>query len=104
MQTRSIRGSGEPERGKGGKHLVLPPEYKGEVPAGYYSARSNTNLVINAICALPAGSDMKGALDSLRRIRVYPLAQSASPPAYTFVDKTDQAIDASPLRWEDNIQ
>jgi hypothetical protein len=93
-----------PDAGKGGKHLLLPPEYKGEVPAGYYLARSNTNLVINAIRALPTGGDMKGALDSLRRIRVYPLAQSANPPAYTFVDKTDQAIDASPLRWEDNIQ
>jgi hypothetical protein len=86
------------------KHLVLPPEYKGEAPAGYYPARSNTNLVVNAIRAMPTGGDMKGALDSLRRIRVYPLAQSANPPAYTFVDKTDQAIDASPLRLEDNIQ
>jgi hypothetical protein len=93
-----------PDAGKGGKHLVLPPEYKGEVPAGYYSARSNTNLVINAIRALPTGGDMKGALDALRRIRVYPLTQSANPPAYTFVDKTDQMTDLSPLRWEDNIQ
>ena len=24
-----------PDAGKGGKHLILPPGYKGEVPAGY---------------------------------------------------------------------
>ena len=93
-----------PDAGKGGKHLVLPPGYKGEVPAGYYPARSNTNFVWLPIRALPTGGDMKGALDALRRVRVYPLAQSANPPAFTFVDKTDQATDTSSLRWEDNIQ
>ncbi len=24
-----------PNKGKGGKHLILPPDYKGEVPSGY---------------------------------------------------------------------
>ncbi len=24
-----------PDKGKGGKHLILPPDYKGEVPSGY---------------------------------------------------------------------
>jgi hypothetical protein len=93
-----------PDAGKGGKHLVLPTEHRGEIPAGYYTARSETNFIILATRALPTGGDMKGALDALRRIKVYPLAQETNPPAYTFVDKTDQAIDASPLRWEDNLQ
>ena len=31
-----------PDAGKGGKHLLLPPEYKGEVPAGYHVGRSAT--------------------------------------------------------------
>jgi hypothetical protein len=25
-----------PDRGKGGKYLVLPPGYEGDVPDGYY--------------------------------------------------------------------
>ena len=37
-----------PDAGKGGKHLILPPDYQGEVPAGYYTARANTHLVLLA--------------------------------------------------------
>jgi hypothetical protein len=37
-------------------------------------------------------------------VKVYPLAQAANPPSITFVDKTDQSFDLSPLKWEDNIQ
>ena len=28
--------------GKGGKYLVLPPDYKGDVPSGYIAVRSKT--------------------------------------------------------------
>ena len=93
-----------PDAGNGGKHLILPPGYKGEVPAGYYTAHSNTHLVFLAARALPAGGDMKGALDAQRRVKIYPLAQAANPPSFTFVDRTDQKIDVTLLRWEDNMQ
>src|SRR5262252_1415707 len=36
-----------PDGGKGGKHLLLPPGYKGKVPAsGYHVWHSTTNLLI----------------------------------------------------------
>jgi hypothetical protein len=31
-----------PDKGQGGKHLVLPPDYKGDVPESYYVGRSKT--------------------------------------------------------------
>ena len=93
-----------PDAGKGGKHLVLPPDYKGEVPAGYYTARSNTNLVYLAARALPAGGDMKGALDAQRRVKISPLSQAASPAGFTFLDMTEKGINVMLLRWEDNLQ
>jgi hypothetical protein len=31
-----------PDKGNGGKYLVLPPDYKGEVPDGYFPYRSRT--------------------------------------------------------------
>ena len=34
-----------PDGGKGGKFLLLPPGYKGDVPEGYYVYRSGTNNV-----------------------------------------------------------
>jgi hypothetical protein len=33
-------GATGPDKGKGGKYLILPPDYEGEVPEGYFVARS----------------------------------------------------------------
>ena len=35
-------GNAGPDKGKGGKYLLLPPGYKGEVPEGYFVLRSPT--------------------------------------------------------------
>jgi hypothetical protein len=93
-----------PEAGKGGKHLVLPPGYKGEIPAGYYAGQSRSVKALVAIRALPAGGSVAGAMDALRTIRIYPLSSAANPQLIQFVDTTDKAMDATLLRWEDNIQ
>jgi hypothetical protein len=93
-----------PAGAKGGKHLVLPRGYKGEVPAGYFTGTSASEKVLIAIRSLPANGDLKGALDALRTVRIYPLATVANPKFVRFVDVTNQAIDATCLRWEDNFQ
>jgi hypothetical protein len=92
------------DAGKGGKHLILPPDHKGEAPAGYYTARSNTNFVLVAARALPPGGDMQAGLDAQRKVKVYPLSQAANPPAYEFIDRTHDKVDVTLLRWEDNLQ
>jgi hypothetical protein len=92
-----------PDEGKGGKHLLLPPGHTGEVPQGYYVGRSVSNKLLFAVRALPAGGDIQGALDALRKIRFYPLA-SVNPPALTYTDTTRMRMDSTCLRWEDNIQ
>jgi hypothetical protein len=93
-----------PDAGKGGKHLILPPGYKGEVPAGYFVGKSLSNKVFAAARSLPVNGDAKGALEALRTIKIYPLATAANPKLLTFVDFTDKPIDVSCLRWEDNLQ
>ena len=40
-------GAAGPDRGKGGKYLILPPGYKGDVPDGYYVFESKTYGVWN---------------------------------------------------------
>lgn len=93
-----------PDAGKGGKHLILPPGYSGKIPSGYFTSRSKTNLVLMGVRALPNGGDMKGALDAQRRIKIYPLSKTHNPPPYSYVDRTNDRIDVTLLRWEDNIQ
>ena len=35
-------GAPGPDRGKGGKYLILPPGYEGDVPEGYFTAKSTS--------------------------------------------------------------
>lgn len=93
-----------PDAGKGGKHLILPPGYTGEVPAGYFVARSASFKVLMAVRALPAHGDVAGAIDALRAIKVYPLSDADHPRPIAVRDITSLPIDATPLKWEDNIQ
>ncbi len=92
-----------PDAGKGGKHLILPPDYKGQPPAGYHTGRSASNAVLMAIRSIPPGGDLGAAMDALKRIKIYPLSTAAQPKLTTYIDITDKAIDATPLKWENNL-
>jgi hypothetical protein len=93
-----------PAGAKGGKHLILPPGYKEKVPEGYFVGRSVSNKVLIAVRSLPAKGDVKGALDALRAIKIYPLSTAADPKLLKFVDISEKEMDGTCLRWEDNIQ
>jgi hypothetical protein len=93
-----------PDAGRGGKHLILPHDYKGEVPPGYHVGRSPTHKVLLAVRSLPVKGDAKGAVEALKAIKIYPLATAANPRLVTFVDITEKEMDGSCLRWEDGIK
>ncbi|HEX4606800.1 MAG TPA: DUF1254 domain-containing protein [Urbifossiella sp.] len=92
-----------PDGGKGGKHLVLPPGYMGDVPAGYFVGRSSSNKVLVALRYLPKKGEAKAALEGLRGVKIYPLATAAAPKLVAMVDTTEKKMDSTPLRWEDNL-
>ncbi len=93
-----------PDAGKGGKHLILPPSFKGPAPAGYQAGRAASYKVLLAFRALPLNGNVDLALNELRKIKIYPLSTAANPQLIKLVDMTDTKMDASPLRWEDNIE
>jgi hypothetical protein len=69
-------GNAGPDRGQGGKFLILPPGYEGEVPDGYYTAKSRTfgNWLIWR--GFLEDGDPQPAVANLKaNIRIYPLAQ-----------------------------
>ncbi len=71
-----------PDKGKGGKYLLLPPGYKGEVPDGYFVIKSPTYGLWAPWRNFAVDGDVKPALDSLKKnTRIYPLSQAANPPA-----------------------
>lgn len=63
-----------PDAGKGGKFLVLPPGYAGNVPEGYYVYRSDTNnlfIFLRAFYQDP--NDLSPAVKLIEQAKVYPL-------------------------------
>jgi len=93
-----------PDAGKGGKHVVLPPGYDGKVPDGHHVGRSLSNKVLLAVRALPVGGDVPGAMDALRKIKIYPLAEAAKATPLQAIDTTQMSLDNTALAWEGNLQ
>ncbi len=75
-----------PDKGKGGKFLVLPPDYKGDVPDGYFVVPSNTNGVwVFMRGYLDKG--LKAASDNIRNnLKVYPLTKASNPDEMEFIN------------------
>jgi hypothetical protein len=63
-----------PDRGEGGRYLLLPPGYDGPVPeGGFYVARSKTTRVIYAARAFLADNDPKPTVELIKKtIKIYP--------------------------------
>ena len=76
-----------PDEGQGGKFLILPPGFEGEVPDGYNVARSNTygNWVLWR-GYLKEGTTAEAINATQERFRIYPLSQADAPPEMTFVN------------------
>jgi hypothetical protein len=77
-----------PDKGKGGKYLLLPPGYKGKVPQGYIVVRSPTfNLWVPWRSFLVNGDPKPGIELVKKYTKIYPLADAAKPPPpLTYVD------------------
>ena len=64
-----------PDRGEGGKYLIVPPGYDGPLPeGGFYVAKSRTNSIVwFARSFLENGSDPKPVVDTIKQgTKVYP--------------------------------
>lgn len=80
-----------PDAGKGGKHLVLPPGWKGEIPPGYFTATATTFRVLVMFRAIPAGGDVQSAIDKLKALKFYPhkTGGDAAQPQWMAMEKPD---------------
>ncbi|WP_415025538.1 DUF1254 domain-containing protein [Bradyrhizobium sp.] len=86
------------DKGRGGRYLIMSPDYKGKVPAGYIPLRSDTSsgfALLRSSLASHRESDIDKSAAYGKRIRVYPLAQAANPPPTRFTDAYDTMFDAT---------
>jgi hypothetical protein len=82
-----------PDKGNGGKYLVLPPGYKGEVPGGYFVVRPATFSVWVPWRSFLVDGDPKPGVDLVKKhTRIYRLKDAANPPKLNFVDVSGKAF------------
>ncbi|MCU0591115.1 MAG: DUF1254 domain-containing protein, partial [Desulfobacterales bacterium] len=75
------------DRGKGGKYLILPPDYKGEVPAGYFVVRPTTfGTWMPFRSFLVDGSPKPGVESVKKHLKIYHLADAANSPEMKYVN------------------
>jgi len=79
-------GAPGPDRGQGGNYLILPPEFDGEVPEGYFVAQSPSyvNWVILRGFLVDGKPDAATAMFK-NGVKIYPLAKKDNPPEMEFV-------------------
>lgn len=67
-------GAPGPDRGMGGKYLLLPPDYDGPVPeGGFYVARSHTTRLLILGRSFLVNNDPKPVVDLIERtLKIYP--------------------------------
>jgi len=85
-------GPAGPDKGKGGKYLVLPPGYDGEVPEGYFVVQSRTYTVwVFMRASIDQGIDVakKNVEDNLR---FYPLARKDDPTKMEFISGSTKSF------------
>ena len=80
-------GNAGPDKGKGGKFLVLPPDYTGEVPDGYFVVQSPTYQNIIFWRGFLINGDPKPAVESIKaNTNMYLLSEANNPPEPEFID------------------
>ena len=114
-----------PDKGKGGKYLILPPRYKGDVSRKGYVAvvQSPTFNIWIPWRTFVVADDWKAAVDHVRKYaKVYAASQAANPPQikvedmsgkpfntvapadYKFWEMLDQVVQEEPTESLDQIR
>lgn len=75
-----------PDRGQGGKYLILPPGYDGDVPDGYFVATSTSfsNWIILRGFLVDGKPDASSTMFR-DGVKIYPLSQTDNPPTMEFI-------------------
>ncbi len=76
-----------PDQGKGGKFLLVPPGYEGDIPEDHYVYRSGTNNVFIFLRSFYKSLDnIEPATDALKQSVFYPLGKKSSAKPMVFKD------------------
>ena len=76
-----------PDKGDGGKYLIVPPDYKGEEPQGYFTLRSRTyGVFVFLRTFFHDAAELEGPVKLMEQVRIYPLGKREVAEAMDFPD------------------
>ncbi|MEN7528144.1 MULTISPECIES: DUF1254 domain-containing protein [unclassified Cupriavidus] len=90
------------DKGKGGKYLILPPDYRDTPPEGYVVLRSDTYggfALMRSNLASHSEADVAKAVAYGKRVKIYPLSQASAPTPTRFTDAYDVPFDST-IRYD----
>ncbi|MBL4881156.1 MAG: DUF1254 domain-containing protein [Oleispira sp.] len=74
-----------PDKGKGGKYLFVHRDYQGDIPKGYFVAKTSTYKNLMFFRGFIHNGDLKATADGIKsKYRSYPLAEAANPAKQKF--------------------
>ena len=95
------------DQGKGGKYLLVGPNYEGEIPEGYFVSKTSSyrHWVLIRIAAKPGQT--KEAVEAFKKtFKIYPLADAKDPKPTEFVNLSNKqynTIHANDASFYDEI-
>jgi hypothetical protein len=90
------------DKGKGGKFVILPPDFKAKLPGSYTPLPSDTYggyALLRSNLRSHGDEDVAASIAYGKRVKVYPLSAAAHPPETVFTDVKDVDFDST-IRWD----
>jgi len=96
-------GNAGPDKGKGGKFIILPPDFEGRVPDGHHVFHSKTYGVWFLLRGFLVDGDTGPAVASFKKhLKIYPFSEAGNPPAMELKNvsgKTHNTIHANDMAF-----
>ena len=87
-----------PDRGKGGKFLIVPPGFRKASPEGYFVYRSATNNVFVFLRSFYQDpTNLAPAVALLEQVKIYPLSGEATAKPMQFPDASGVSVNMLPI-------
>jgi hypothetical protein len=88
-----------PDKGKGGKYLILPPDFTGDVPPGYLTYRSKTyGVFVFWRGFFQDPTQLEAPVKVMEQTRIYPLGKEAGARQMQFPDASGVPVNMLPPR------
>ncbi len=95
-----------PDKGKGGKYLILPPDYKGEIPEeDYYIYHCRTNGVFVFLRGFfDDPNQLDEAVENMEKIRIYPYGKAENAKSMAFPNASGKPVNMLPPKGLDYFE